>query len=348
MQWLNLFKSKEKRISESRLLKNQAAIITIEWTDSSKLELLYETIIKYYYKAILLDPDDPEPYWSVIEILHWQGKNQKALEYYLKIPSNSINDYELTNTLPILIGMLISVELDVEAEDVLVWSKNQLFKGLKESEDLLLLCLPLELQHLTFENGLKFYKLIDSIYPNSNLKWISEFYIRSKGLFEYDEYSEAIKWIDVAITLKSEESEGGLSESVSLEGLLDFKSEIVKSLEKKEKEIEQNKNKYNHNYQYEKYKELRKEIEFMPIYKRWRESVMGKCNHICQMCGSNKNLQIHHLDSFYKIIKQHRINSIEEAFECKQLWSIDNGEVLCKECHDKMDSSQNRQNYGIK
>ncbi|MCR4334753.1 MAG: hypothetical protein NUV47_03455 [Patescibacteria group bacterium] len=95
--------------------------------------------------------------------------------------------------------------------------------------------------------------------------------------------------------------------------------------------------------EHQKYLDLRKQIEKMPIYQRWKQEIMNKCGSKCQMCGSSNNLQVHHLDSFYSIIKQYNITSIEKAFECKQLWNVDNGEILCKNCHDKMESSINRQ-----
>lgn len=90
------------------------------------------------------------------------------------------------------------------------------------------------------------------------------------------------------------------------------------------------------------YSELRSEIEKMPISQRWKQNVREKCGNKCQICGSTGKLEIHHRDSFYLILKQNCITSIEEAFECKQLWNLDNGEALCKECHDKMESSKNR------
>jgi len=96
------------------------------------------------------------------------------------------------------------------------------------------------------------------------------------------------------------------------------------------------------NSQYESYVGLRAEIEQMPISQRWKQDVRKKCENKCQMCGSNKNTEVHHLDSFYLILKQNNINSIEKAFECKKLWNVDNGEVLCKKCHDKMESSKYR------
>ena len=96
-----------------------------------------------------------------------------------------------------------------------------------------------------------------------------------------------------------------------------------------------------------KYKQLRKEIETMPIYKRWRQDVFKKCGNKCQMCGINTNMEIHHDPSFYMLLKQNNINSTEKAFECKQLWNVENGEVLCKECHSKMESSENRQSLSL-
>ncbi len=98
---------------------------------------------------------------------------------------------------------------------------------------------------------------------------------------------------------------------------------------------------------YESYLTLRKQIEQMPIHKRWRQSVIDKCGNICQMCGADKKLEVHHRDSFYSIIKQNNITTIEKAFECKLLWNTENGEVLCEGCHDKMESSKKRQSILI-
>ena len=99
--------------------------------------------------------------------------------------------------------------------------------------------------------------------------------------------------------------------------------------------------------EYESYIILRKQIEQMPIHERWRQSVIEKCGNICQVCGGNKKLEVHHRDSFYSILKQNKITTVEKAFECKLLWNAENGEVLCKECHDKMESSKKRQSILI-
>lgn len=90
------------------------------------------------------------------------------------------------------------------------------------------------------------------------------------------------------------------------------------------------------------FSELRSEIEKMPISQKWKQNVREKCGNKCQICGFIGKTQIHHRDSFYLILKHNYITSKEEAFECKQLWDLNNGEVLCKECHDKMESSKYR------
>lgn len=98
----------------------------------------------------------------------------------------------------------------------------------------------------------------------------------------------------------------------------------------------------------ERYLQLRKDIEAMPEYNQWRMSVFKKCGRRCAFCGSAENLQIHHCVSFYSIVIRNRITSIKEASDCMELWNTNNGKVLCKECHDKMESSWNRRNMMAK
>lgn len=102
---------------------------------------------------------------------------------------------------------------------------------------------------------------------------------------------------------------------------------------------------------YEKYLELRKQIELIPIYNRWKQDVIKKCGDKCQLCGSNKKPEVHHLTSLYSILRQNNISSIDEKekiLNCKQLWDVNNGEVLCKKCHDNMESSKNREIFSKK
>jgi len=93
----------------------------------------------------------------------------------------------------------------------------------------------------------------------------------------------------------------------------------------------------------DKYHQLRKDIEIMPQYAQWRRSVFAKYGRKCAECDSGENLQIHHRVSLFSILIQNKVISIEQASECESLWNVNNGQVLCKACHDKMESSRNRQ-----
>ncbi|MSU45002.1 DUF4116 domain-containing protein [Candidatus Nomurabacteria bacterium] len=97
--------------------------------------------------------------------------------------------------------------------------------------------------------------------------------------------------------------------------------------------------------QYKKYSDWRKQTEQMPIYERWKRDVIQKCGNKCQLDKSHagRYAEVHHIDSLYSIYIKNNLTSDEEIIKCKELWNIDNGIVLCKECHDKMESSQNRQ-----
>ena len=89
-----------------------------------------------------------------------------------------------------------------------------------------------------------------------------------------------------------------------------------------------------------RYQQLRKEIEAMPKYENWKNAVFMKYGRRCEMCGKTDNLEIHHRRSFNCLLKNYEITTKVQAFECDALWNVNNGSVLCKECHDKMTSSQ--------
>lgn len=89
-----------------------------------------------------------------------------------------------------------------------------------------------------------------------------------------------------------------------------------------------------------RYQQLRKEIEAMPQYQHWRQSVFEKFGRKCAVCGSTENLEVdHRYKSFYSIIKEYRITDTIQAYECSALWDVNNGAPLCKEHHDQTASS---------
>ncbi|MBI2120700.1 MAG: hypothetical protein HYT94_03710 [Parcubacteria group bacterium] len=88
------------------------------------------------------------------------------------------------------------------------------------------------------------------------------------------------------------------------------------------------------------YRQLRKEIEAMPQYEHWRQAVFQKFGRKCAVCGSTENLEIdHRYLSFYAIIQKFGITDTVQAYECVELWNVNNGAPLCKTHHDQTKSS---------
>ncbi len=107
-------------------------------------------------------------------------------------------------------------------------------------------------------------------------------------------------------------------------------------------EHEQQKIEEKERLRFEEYEELRKVIERMPKYENWKKEVFKKYGRKCEVCGEENNLEVHHRESLHSIINRFGIKNIYDAFECNRLWDVDNGSVICKECHEKMQSSQYR------
>jgi hypothetical protein len=75
-------------------------------------------------------------------------------------------------------------------------------------------------------------------------------------------------------------------------------------------------------------------------YRDWRTSVFKRDNFICQNCGDSigGNLEAHHIDSFTDILDKNNIKTVNKALKCKEVWNVDNGQTLCKDCHKLTDS----------
>jgi hypothetical protein len=73
-------------------------------------------------------------------------------------------------------------------------------------------------------------------------------------------------------------------------------------------------------------------------YRQWRSDVFHRDNFICQECGYERggNLESHHIKSLYSILDKYKIETLEEAINCEELWDINNGITLCKICHRKL------------
>ncbi|MBT7928634.1 hypothetical protein HN682_01770 [Candidatus Peregrinibacteria bacterium] len=83
--------------------------------------------------------------------------------------------------------------------------------------------------------------------------------------------------------------------------------------------------------------DLRYGIRTSRDYKLWRTACFKRENYICELCDQHGGyLEVHHLKSFADIIDEFKVTSLEEAKICHELWDIDNGQVLCKECHNNI------------
>lgn len=84
-------------------------------------------------------------------------------------------------------------------------------------------------------------------------------------------------------------------------------------------------------------KKLRSSIE----YKEWRTKCFVRDEWTCQTCGIKGSLEVHHLKPFSTILIENKIESFEEAVKISELWDMNNGVTLCKDCHSLADKFRN-------
>lgn len=73
-------------------------------------------------------------------------------------------------------------------------------------------------------------------------------------------------------------------------------------------------------------------------YRQWRSDVFTRDDFTCQNCSERGvYLEADHFPKmFSEIIRDYKIKSFEEALDCSELWNLNNGRTLCKECHKKI------------
>ncbi|MFW5902676.1 MAG: HNH endonuclease [archaeon] len=69
--------------------------------------------------------------------------------------------------------------------------------------------------------------------------------------------------------------------------------------------------------------------------RKWREWIRERDNHRCQDCGSIENLEVHHIVTVPQIMEKEQIKTWEDGMNSELFWDVDNGVLLCKECHQK-------------
>ncbi|MEK6881574.1 MAG: hypothetical protein AABY22_18270 [Nanoarchaeota archaeon] len=88
---------------------------------------------------------------------------------------------------------------------------------------------------------------------------------------------------------------------------------------------------------------LNEKIRALDEYKNWRTAVFERDNFTCQKCGKKgKNLEAHHKISFIELLRKYKIKNINDAYNCKELWNINNGITYCILCHSEVDKYRRR------
>ena len=91
-----------------------------------------------------------------------------------------------------------------------------------------------------------------------------------------------------------------------------------------------------------------KDIKISPLYfqirqcfqyRQWRWDIYTRDNFTCVLCGRKEEVSgtleaDHFPKQFIDILREHNFKTLEEAVLCEELWNINNGRTLCKECHN--------------
>jgi len=78
---------------------------------------------------------------------------------------------------------------------------------------------------------------------------------------------------------------------------------------------------------------LTKQVRDLYEHHQWYKKILKRDNDTCQECTSTENVQVHHIIELSKLIKDNKIETIEEALKCEALFNEDNGVALCIQCH---------------
>lgn len=82
---------------------------------------------------------------------------------------------------------------------------------------------------------------------------------------------------------------------------------------------------------------LKKQIRDCKKYRNWRKAIFERDNWTCQKCdkrGGMLNVD-HYPKLFSDILDKQNIRNMKQAYQCKDLWDMDNGRTLCIKCHRK-------------
>jgi len=70
-------------------------------------------------------------------------------------------------------------------------------------------------------------------------------------------------------------------------------------------------------------------------YRVWRKFCFEREDYTCELCNTRGGyLEVHHIKLLSLILQENNIDSLDKAINCIELWDEDNGQVLCKDCHN--------------
>lgn len=95
---------------------------------------------------------------------------------------------------------------------------------------------------------------------------------------------------------------------------------------------------------YDNYKKISHYLRTLPQYEKWRKEVLNKSENKCIECGSEENLQAHHINSLFNISKLYDFNK-EIIKDSDEFNDIDNGKCLCQKCHNKIHVYMKQKQY---
>ena len=81
---------------------------------------------------------------------------------------------------------------------------------------------------------------------------------------------------------------------------------------------------------------LTKQIRGCLKMRQWISDIFTRDNFTCQECFiRGGDLEAHHIHEFWRVVDKNQIESLEQALNCAELWNLNNGQTLCRKCHDK-------------
>ena len=76
-------------------------------------------------------------------------------------------------------------------------------------------------------------------------------------------------------------------------------------------------------------------IPSLSKYAIWRTGVFERDNWTCQTCHKRGcYLEAHHLNRISNLIDKYQLKTSQDCLDCLELWDVNNGVSLCKDCHN--------------